>query len=260
MTHHITVDPVVLAINALSRWAWHQVLGLTSTWMQRLVFQPLGWSHAVNQFYSLSRDLAWSLSGVLILWVFIRMMWPSLNMGRPSMSATLLLERLVTAAAIGMAGSWLVSMLLDINNALVRTLIGQVSNWQPEAAPSGVLSPLVILVISLAMVALMLYLAIFYAVRAIELYVLVATLPWFALWWATRSDDTVLSNYGREIVAVIFIQSLHAAAFWLAMRLVANAGSSLFGFFTEIAMLWYMTRLPGQFRRLLGAHGAPLWR
>ena len=151
---------------------------------------------------------------------------------------------------------------LTINNAIVGQLIQNSTGWTPTQASGGVLSPVVVLIVSLGMLLLLLYLALFYAIRAIELFILTAAIPWFLLWWATKDDDAVLSNLAREIGVVIFIQSFHAAAFWLAVRMMSQGHWGLTSFFLELALLWYMTKLPSQLRRLvgLGLGGNRLWR
>lgn len=262
MTSRLVVDPVLSVVNLLSQWTWHQVVGLLGITMAKVVFRPLGWPASVLELYGMSRDLAWSLAAVLVIVAVLRSMWPSISLPWVSSPVPALLERLAAAGLISLAGTWVVGMILDVNNKLVGVLFRAAVLFNPAAAPTGILSPLIVLTIGLAMMGLMLYLAVFYAIRAIELYVLTAAIPWFALWWATRHDDAALSNLFKELIVVIFIQTFHAAAFWLATRLMASPGLGLMGFFMELALLWYMTKLPGQFRRLVGAGAgvSRLWR
>lgn len=256
------LDPVVSLINQGSKWAWYQVANMAGTWMAHMVFRPLSWPPAVIQLYVWSRDLAWSLVGIVMVLAVIRSMWPELSFRGSRLSIPLFLERLAAASLMGLAGVWAVSAGLVVNNNMVASLLSGNPVFHPAAAPSGVLSPLVVLVVSLAMLALMLYLALFYAVRAIELYVLTAAIPWFALWWAVRDDDVVLSTLGKELAVVIFVQTVHAGAFWLALHLFSLSNSGAAGVFMELALLWYMTKLPGQLRRLTGSTGGVirLWR
>lgn len=256
------IDPVVAIVNALANWAWHQVAALADVLIIRLVFQPIQWESPVLQLYGLSRDLAWSLAGLLIVAAAIKSMWPQFSWPHNRWSISFFLERVVAAGLMGMAGVWVVQALLQVNNAVVAALLANATHWNPLPPSGGVLSPVVVLVVSLAMLLLILYLALFYAVRVIELFLLTAAIPWFALWWATRDDDVALSNLGREMGVVIFIQSFHAGAFWLAVRLMSQDHWGVTGFFLELALLWYMTKLPSQLRRLVGASpgGTRLWR
>lgn len=258
----IHVDPVVTVIDAASSWAWHEVSDLADVWMSRLIFHPLHWYAPVIELYGVSRDLAWSLTGLLVIVVALRSMWPQLIWFRSRLSVPLFLERLVVATLLAWSGIWIVKASLTINNAIVGWLIQNSTRWNPTQASGGVLSPVVVLIVSLGMLLLLLYLALFYAIRAIELFILTAAIPWFLLWWATKDDDMVLSNLAREIGVVIFIQSFHAAAFWLAVRMMSQGHWGFMRSFLELALLWYMSKLPTQLRRLvgLGQGGNRLWR
>ncbi|MCL5116390.1 MAG: hypothetical protein M1272_04505 [Firmicutes bacterium] len=253
MKTHLTLDPLVWTVNRLSQWSWHQLMQLAKVGFSRWIFAPLPWPAAVIHLYAVSRNLAWAFSLVLVLGLLLRSMWPALALPGGSTPVALVFERLVTAAVLSLAGLWAMQTLVTINNAVMETLVRNAASFQPAMAPHGVLSPLVVLIVTLALIALIIYLAVFYAIRAIELYLLTAAIPWFALWWVSRRDGGVLENLGRELVVVIFIQSFHAAAFWLATRLLGMGGLGTAGLFMELALFWYMTKLPGQFRRLVGA-------
>lgn len=230
--------------------------------MTSLVFHTLNWPAPVVQLYAMSRDLAWSVVGLVAASVALRSMWPALAWPGARMPLPLFLERITAAALMGLAGLWGIQAALAINNAVVSSILSGVEGWTPPAISQGVLSPLLVLAAGAATLVLMMYLALFYAMRAIELFVLTAAIPWFALWWATRDDDAVLSNLGRELAVVIFVQSFHAGAYWLAMRMLSRGGWGMLGSFMDVALLWYMTRIPGQMRRLAGAPviSGRLWR
>ena len=256
------LDPVAGLIDVASSWLWTQVTGLADHWASQMVFRPLGWPTAVSGLYAVSRDAAWSLIGLVASLAAIRSMAPSLALPGAGIPIALLLERLVAAALMGLAGLWTVQTALALNNAIVHAILGSAALWRPKAGPAGVLSPLIVLLLGAAMLTLMLYLVLFYAIRAIEIFVLSAAIPWFALWWATRQDDAPVSTLTRELGAAIFVQSFQAGAFWLVARLGASSSWGSMGGFLEVAMMWYMTRIPGQLRRLIGAPAVSgrLWR
>ena len=263
MTQRLALDPVIEVINLLSRWAWHQVVALSTTWMNRWIFVPIRWPAAVARLYSLSRDLAWSIAALLVILAILRSMWPELAIPGGHMPIRLFFERMAAAALISTAGLWGVEMMVSVNNGVVSALVQNAAVWHFAVQPvSGILTPFLALVVAIAMMALILYLAVFYAIRAIELFVLTAAIPWFALWWASSRNDMPLINLFKELVVVIFVQSLHAAAFWLVMHVAISGSLSLLNAFLELALLWYMTKLPAQFRRLMGIGlGAKeLWR
>ncbi len=248
-----SLNPVVWGINTLSRWAWQQVVVVSGRGFQRWILAPLPWPRPVMTLYADSRDLAWTLAGTATLLVVVRSMWPSLTAKGRVLAIPVYMERLVTAALISAGGAWAVQMLAALNSAVVSGLLSGLAHWQISGAPTGILSPLLVLASALAMLALMLYLGVFYAIRAVEIYVLTAAVPWFALWWAMREDSPVLAALSRELAAVVFVQAFQAGAFWLAVQLLSAAGGHLADFFLELALLWYMAKLPGQVRRLMGS-------
>lgn len=262
MSSRPTLDPAVWAVDNLSRWAWQQLATLAGKGLERTIFAPLPFPQAVVALYHLSRDTALASVGLVMVVVVIGSMWPEFALPIPHHPLSQSLERLVTAALIALAGLWIVRILVGLNNRAVATLIQNAGELQAGAAPTGVLSPLVVLLVAIALIVLMLYLAVFYAARMIEIYVLVAAIPWFALVWAARRDDAPLSTLSRELVVVVFVQTVHAGAFWLAFEMMGSHALGASNVFLELALFWYMTKIPAQFRRLAGAGlgVSRLWR
>jgi len=112
-----------------------------------------------------------------------------------------------------------VRVLLTINNALVLSLGGSKLGHVQWVGPALTLSPLLAVVTAGIMVALLIYLAIFYALRVVEIFLLTALIPMFAVLWIQSADGTWLRNIGRELIVAVFIQSVHAGAFWLFIGL-----------------------------------------
>ncbi|NMP22574.1 hypothetical protein [Sulfobacillus harzensis] len=257
-----TLDPVVWVVNSLSRWAWQQMVRLAGKGLKHTLFAPLPWPSAVMHLYSISRDAALGTVGVVLLVAVLRSMWPELALPGLRLPLPVVLERLLTAALMATAGIWAVRMMLTLNNAAVAAIIGGAGSLASGAAPQGSLSPLAVLLTALALIGIVLYLAVFYAARMIELYLLTAAIPWFAMAWAAFGDDRAIGNLLRELVVVVFVQTLHAACFWLAVQLVGSRSLGNSTIFLEVALFWYMTRVPAQFRRLAGAGWGVtrLWR
>ncbi len=248
-----TLDPAVWVVDNLSRWAWQQLATLTRKGLERTIFAPLPFPHVVVTLYHFSRDTALASVGLVVVVMMIGSMWPGVTLPRSRFPVSHSLERLVTAALIALAGLWFVRMLVSLNDRAVASLVYNASELQAGAAPTGVFSPLVVLLVAFALILLMLYLAVFYAARMIEVYVLVAAIPWFALVWATRRDDAPLATLIRELVVVVFVQTVHAGAFWLALQMMGSHALGASSVFLELALFWYMTKIPAQFRRLAGA-------
>lgn len=257
-----TLDPVVWAVDNLSRWAWQQLATLTGKGLERTIFAPLPFPQVVVTLYHFSRDTALASMGLVMVVTMIGAMWPAVTLPISQHPVSHALERLVTAALIGLSGLWFVRMLVSLNDRAVASLVHNAGALQASAAPTGVLSPLVVLLVALALIILMLYLAVFYAARMIEVYVLVAAIPWFALVWAAGRNDAPLSTLIRELVVVVFVQTVHAGAFWLALEMMGSRALGASSVFLELALFWYMTKIPAQFRRLAGAGMGvtSLWR
>lgn len=247
-------------LNAIAGWLWSNLIHFGGQLFTDLVLAPVNWAQAASALYVLSRNLAWMVSGVLLVWALLRAMWPELGDNSGGHAPAVVLHRAIAAALITGGGLYAVQGLLAINNAIVAELGGVKLGHAQWAGSALTLSPLFALVAAAVLVALLFYLGVFYALRTIEIFLLTALLPWLAVWWIQSADDSLLRNAARELLAAIFIQSLHAGAFWLFVRLAGTGGSSLATPFEAVGVLWYMTKLPEQFRRLLGTGGrAAFW-
>lgn len=245
-------------VSTLSRWAWHAANGTATGLLRRLVFRPLVMSSSVGAFYRESQHLAWITMALFLAFGLLRTMWPAWSLGQGHLTAVQTVERMVTAGLISVVGFWCVKELVLFNNALVQTLVGSARLW-PGASSNDALSPLLALLVTLFILILSLYLGLFYAIRAIEIYLLAALIPWFAMGWAVGSHEGLLNSLFRELVVVIFVQSAHAGAYWLFTHLLVTAWSSPMASLEACGVLWYMTRLPEQLRRLLGAPSPVRW-
>lgn len=215
---------------------------------------PLIWNASATSLYVASRNMAWALGTTIIVWSLLRSMWPQVQLGQGYHTPALIVHRTITAVVISAGALGVVRGLLQINDALVKALIPPSAiTWIPLTGASLVLSPVIALVVSLVLLALILYLGIFYVLRTIEIFVLTALIPWLALWWIHSTDDGLLRNVGRELMVAIFIQSVHAGTFWLFIHLVVHGPSTAMLPLEEIGVLWYMAKLPDQLRRLVGS-------
>lgn len=241
-------------LNQFAHWIWGQLIHFITQVMDQWVFAPLAWSTGATQLYDMSRNLAMTLVGAVLVWGVIKSMWPQLSPS-PGLSPTMLLHRGITAGFLVGSAVYGVRVLLTINNALVLSLGGSKLGHVQWVGPALTLSPLLAVVTAGIMVALLIYLAIFYALRVVEIFLLTALIPMFAVLWIQSADGTWLRNIGRELIVAVFIQSVHAGAFWLFIRFVGTGGASVATLFEAMGVLWYMAKLPEQMRRLMGLSG-----
>lgn len=236
----------------IAHWLIQTTVGAGLGAFKIVLFAPLHWGAAGTGLVALSRRLATAVLVGCLGWGILARMWPGLT--RSAAEHPL---QLVERAVTGMFLSWLtvplVRFLLAVNNAVVSaTGVGNAHLVPPHDAASPLLGPLLAALVAAASALLTVYLGVFYALRAVEIVVLAGILPWFVCWWALSADGGPLGRLSRELVVAVFIQSAHAAVFWLYLHLVLEPG--LAGF-EAIGMLYYMTRMPGQVRRLLGVGG-----
>lgn len=248
-------------LSGVSQWIWNTTNTVTVDLLRHVVFYPMPWPSVEGQFYVLSRNIAWSIGIVLILWALIRGMWPELSLSHLYPSPPVVIHRVVTAMLLSLVSLYLVRSLLSINNAVVSRLMTNRPMLIAHASSFfTVLSPLVAVVMAMLLLGLIVYLGLFYALRTIEILLLTAILPWIYVWWIQSADDTLLRNVSREIIVAVFVQSLHAGAFWLYFHLMSEEPSALTPF-EAAGVLWYMTKLPDQLRRIVGiGFRGPFWQ
>ncbi|MBX5467755.1 MAG: hypothetical protein K6U14_09745 [Firmicutes bacterium] len=238
---------------ALAQWLVGQAWTASASVLQAAVFSALRWSDATTALVDLSRQLFWSSLAVFLGWALLGSMgpWTAIKHG-PSPGQVLV--RTVGAGLVAVAAAPVTQWMLALNNAVVAAVVGSAGSWPAGQAVSlGTLlaAPLLAMTLVLLGFGLSLYLGLFYAWRALEVAVLTAVLPWLALYGLGGGDDGAFRRGAADLVAAVFIQSLHAGAFWLAARLIAQGGS-LGSELEAVGVLWFMTRLPGQLRRWLG--------
>ncbi|AEJ39184.1 hypothetical protein TPY_0994 [Sulfobacillus acidophilus TPY] len=248
-----SLNPVAQGIRIFSGWLWQQLASLSEQLVSHTILAPLAWPRAATAFYYLSLHLCWGVAGLLLILGIMRLMWPQMGWsGLYPMGPWEFVERTVVAAVLGSAGLWTVHQLLGINDGMVLALKPPTVAWPASPITASWMSPLLVLVFSLLIVALVVYLAVFYAIRSIEILLLTALLPWGALLWATGFHPTGIGRLFRELVALIFVQSLHAGVLWIAWGMLGGHALNATGLILEVGLLWYMTKIPTQFRHLIG--------
>ncbi|AUW94038.1 MAG: hypothetical protein OWR62_06190 [Sulfobacillus thermotolerans] len=222
-----------------------------------VVFRPFQLSSTAMQVYGVSRSLAISASAAFLMWAIIQVQWPELRVGPWMSTPVITVHRAVTQALWAITAIPVVRLLLNLNNAVVRALdTPATSMGSPSFGSLGVVTdPVAAVLIFLAVLVLMVLLGVYYGVRSVEIVVLMALIPWFALVWMAHPGSLVLQKLTKELIVAIFIQSLHALMFYFFLHVTQGAGSTVPGQLAEIGILWYMLKLPQQLRRMVGAVG-----
>lgn len=252
------MSPLTHQLAGLSQWIWRETLTVAELLYRTWVFQPLHWPPAASGLYVLSRNLAWTASGAVFVWGVLRSMWPELSPGG-GLSPLLVVNRAVVAAFIGGAALWAVEALLAVNNAIVAQFGSPVPPVLTDPSRTvAAMTPLISIAFGGFILSLLIYLVFFYALRAVEIFLLTALIPWLAVWWIHSVDDTMLRNAGQELLVAIFVQSAQAGAFWLFAHLLAGGRQTLTTVLEDAGVLWYMTQLPNQLRRIAGGGISPV--
>lgn len=254
--------PMGSLLTALAGWVWSTLDQALFGLLDAVVFHPLTWPPLAGQIFAASRNLALALMAAAVAWALLTGMWPG-GFRYSAWVPAPALERVVVGAVWVAVWQPAVTALLTLNNALVAALVASPPTLVGAFSPAGaLLSPLLGLGLALLVVVLAGYLAVFYALRTVEILVLLGLGPLVAVAWTAAGHDAWLANYWREMLVAIFVQTAHAMAFWLFARLLAEQPGSLGGAFLAAGALWYMAALPGQLRRLVGAApsgGRRLW-
>jgi len=237
----------------IGQWILTQTTSLSLLAFRDVIFTPLQWSSQVTDLFDWCRLMVLSGLGVAAGWGILATMWPGLWPGALTPSPVRVVQRVLTVGLL----CWLVvpgiQWMLQINNAVVAGLVNALRGLHPSLiASQTALSPLLSAGIVVATALLLVYLGIFYALRVVEIFVLTALAPVMLAWWGVSGDQAAAIRWLRELVVAIFIQSVHAAVFWLYLHLIWNAEVSQF---EAIGVLFYMTLVPDQLRRMLGASG-----
>lgn len=245
MAHSIT--------DLIARWLVQMTVGASLTAFKVVLFAPLHWSTVDSDLVARSRELALIVLGGCLGWGILARMWPAVTRG-PADHPIRLVERAIMGAVFSGITVPLVRFLLAVNNTVVASIVGEIGRpFATHAVTSPLLGPFLAALVAAVSALLVVYLGVFYALRSVEIVVLAGVVPWFICWWAVSADGAPLARLGRELAVAVFIQSAHALVFWLYLHLVLEPG--LAGF-EAIGLLYYMTRLPSQLRRLIGAGAA----
>jgi len=248
------MDAMLTTISHLiSQWILSQATKLSLVAFREVIFAPVHWSNQVTELFGICRTVVLGGLAAVAGWGILATMWPGLWVGGIAPSPLRLLQRVVSVGFL----SWLVvpgiQWLLQVNNAVVSGLMATLEGMHPPlTANQEVLSPLLSAIIVVATAVLLVYLGIFYALRMVEIFILTALSPIALAWWGVTGDQSTAGRWFRELLVAIFIQSVHAAVFWLYFRLIWNAELSEF---EAVGVLFYMIRIPDQLRRILGVSG-----
>lgn len=221
------------------------------------IFKPFVLTPAAVQLFDFSRNLALGASSLFLLWAILQMMWPELSPGTFLSSPTVVVHRALTQALWTLAAVPAVQMLIALNNAVVAAFdsVAIPADFAEGSALGMLTDPVAVTIMLLAIFILTLLLGVFYTVRNLEIVVLMALIPWFALIWMAHVGDATLRKLVKELVVAIFVQSVHALVFYLFLRVMATQSGTVAGQMMIVALLWYMLKIPQQLRRIVGAVG-----
>lgn len=239
--------------NLISQWILQQTAHLSLVAFREVIFRPLRWPVAATQLFTMIRTLVMAGLATLVGWTLLGTMWPALLIGSlDRMSPWKIIERAITVGFLCWAVIPAIQWLLVVNNQMVLALVDSVTVSRALSPAASGLSPIISALIVLVSAVLLLYLGVLYALRTIEIFVLTALAPMVLAWSGLTGDQGPTGRWVREMLVAIFVQSVHAAVYWLYLSLLWSARVSEF---EAIGVLLYMIRIPTQLRRLLGLSG-----
>ncbi len=245
------MNPILLFLRYLDGVVVGWITAGAQVALSQVVFYPLRWTGPAIVLLAWSRDLAWgALAGALAL-AAVAAVWPTLVQLAPARPWSGLLVRAVLAAMVMGGLPSLMQMLLSLNNAVVAALISGSAGTLDWSGGALAASPLMLLGLEGALGALVLYLSLWYVVRAVYVYWLAAWVPWAALGFVASGDPGVLWRPCRRLLALVLVQAAQAAGWWIAVRLVVQA-ASFGGMLVAAGGLWFLARIPNEVGRLGG--------
>lgn len=250
------MNPVLLFLRYLDGVVVGWITGGAQVALSQVVFYPLRWAGPAITLLAWSRDLAWGALGAALAVAALGAVWPALVDLAPARPWSGLLVRAVFGALVIGALPSLMQVLLSLNNTVVAALLQGSSgavNWSGGALTA---SPLLLLGLVGALGALVLYLSLWYVVRAVHVYWLAAWVPWAALGFVASGDPGVLWRPCRRLLALVLVQAAQAAGWWITVRLVGQA-ASFGGLLVAAGGLWFLARIPNEVGRLAGERA--LW-
>lgn len=162
--------------------------------------------------WNVTDHIAWAAAGVLFLWECLQWIWHPWTGSRNSPSQ--LIGRLVLAVLLAQSSYWLLDMMLQVNDAMVSTLLHDFATLGPlnslGALASNTSLPFWILAVVLIFLAGVLGIVFSWAARVAELILLVAVAPVAAILSLTDSFRGSWRWLIREAASAAFAQSMWA--------------------------------------------------
>jgi hypothetical protein len=245
---------VLGALAGLVQLALDFLLQAARVGLDAVVFRPLPWPGAADALFAWSRTLAFAGLAIALVSGALAQLWPAVADARASRAWSGLFVRAGAGVVLVAGLPDAVRVLLDLNNRAVAALAA--GGFTPDAWSPGILAgaPLLILGLVAGLTALVGYLTLLYAVRAVRLYWSTALLPWFVLHWLATGNGRRLADALKELLVLIFSQTAQAMGWWLTVRLlgeVKDIGSLLLA----AGGLWFMAQVPSTLRHLAGLTG-----
>ncbi len=252
------LNPLHSVLSWLSSGLNQALIGFSQEILKHTIFYPFQIPVQAYSLFDFSRNLAIAATTVFFVVAVIQSQWPELNAQGWGFSPIHVLHRTFTQIIWAVFSLPLVQGLLLFNNRIVAALLASSTITFHFTSHMALLTdPITTIVLTLAVVVLVAMLGVYYAVRDIEIVVLLSLIPWFALFWMAQTQRSeALLRVLKELLIAIFIQSIQAMAFYLFIHMLANQGAgTVMGQVEEIGLLYYVVKLPGQLRRLAGTVG-----
>ena len=224
----ILVGIIKMLINGL-----RSILGLNDTYS--LVFNkgargsssynygvmPDSWWTVVLRYHIIFQSLAWFLIITGLIKTLIDLNLSTINPGK-RMHVYKTIERFIVVGFGLVLVIPITQFLLNMNDSIVKIFASQAD---PNASSPPVIGTLAGLVLQVAYFGIVVYINFTYIMRSIIIGILVVTAPFFISSMAFSDNNRQLfSSWARELLANIFMQSIHAFSLAFLTNLISTGG------------------------------------
>lgn len=184
---------------------------------------PSPWWESVLAFHIIFQSIAWFIIIVGLIKTLILLNLSTINPGK-RMHVYKTLERFVLAGFLLVLIMPVVQFLLSMNNSVVQIFATQVD---PLANKPPVVGTLAGVILQFAYLGITIYINFVYIMRSIMIGLLIVSAPFFIASMIYSERSPLFSTWIKELIANIFMQSIHAFALAFLTGLVLFGGGGL---------------------------------
>ena len=179
------------------------------------------WWTVVLRYHLIFQSLAWFLIICGFIKVLIDLNLSTINPGK-RLSVLETVQRFIVVGFLLVTIIPIIQFLLNMNSSIVNIFASQVD---PNATEAPVIASLAGLILQFAYFAICVYINFVYIMRSIIIGILTVTAPFFIASMAfSQNNKTMFTEWAKQLLGNIFMQSIHAFSLAFLTNLVATGG------------------------------------